>query len=187
MTVTMSRPVSARSIGPRSALYPEMDRGITDDGFARLEDAALSSLTVDRPSPSDRYRWGVSGLADLAKEISASQAMLDLEDDWDGEGSPSYAEATWQRTVGFLAHGAIRLYGGRGIALPVPKIRKGPMGSIDLHWRTPTRELLVNIPADAAALADYYGDDRVGGHVVKGTMDPAEDNDWLLMWLATPK
>lgn len=176
-----------RLIGVRSTLYPEGDCGTTGDGVARCEGAALSSLTVDRPSPLGRYGWGGGPLVDLVKEISASRAILDLQDDWDGEGSPGYAEATWQRAVGCLARGAIRLYAGRGIALPVPKIRKGPMGGIDLHWRTSTRELLVHIPADGGAPADYYGDDRAGGHVVKGTLDPAEENDWLLMWLATPR
>jgi hypothetical protein len=80
---------------------------------------------------------------------------------------------------------ALGLWEEFGVSAPAPKIGKGPVGSIDLHWRTPGRELLVNIPPDVTAPADYYGDDRHGGHVVKGTLDPAEDNLWLLMWLTT--
>ena len=110
--------------------------------------------------------------------------MLDLADDWDGEGSPGYEETTWQRAVDFLVRNAARLYAEYGVLIEGPKIRKGPRGSIDLHWRTPTRELLLNVPADVDALADYYGDDGAGGHVIKGTLNPTEENAWLLMWLA---
>ena len=122
-------------------------------------------------------------LAPIASAIVTSRAMLDLPDDWDGEGSPGYREDTWLHAVGFLVDNALGLLEEHGETIPMPKVRKGPMGSIDLHWRESDRELLVNIPAQEGAAADYYGDDRAGGHTVKGTLDPAEDNMWLLMWL----
>ncbi|MGH2534457.1 MAG: hypothetical protein ACRDJW_19490 [Thermomicrobiales bacterium] len=125
-------------------------------------------------------------LSHVAAAIVASRSMLDLDDDWDGESSPGYAEAIWRRAVGLLLMSALELVEERGLTAPLPKIRKGPLGSIDLHWRTPSRELLVNVPADVDEPADYYGDDRAGGHVIKGTLDPDEENDWLMMWLAKP-
>jgi hypothetical protein len=122
-------------------------------------------------------------LASIASVVAASRAMLDLPDDWDGEGTPGYQEGTWLRAVAYLVDNAVGFFDEYGLAIPEPKIRKGPAGSIDLHWQRPDRELLINIPAQDGVAADYYGDDRAGGHVVKGTLDPAEDNLWLLMWL----
>lgn len=122
-------------------------------------------------------------LAPVAAAIAPSKAMLDLPDDWDGEGSPGYREETWLRAVAFLVDNALGFLEEQGETIPAPKLRKGPAGSIDLHWREPDRDLLINIPAQEGSAADYYGDDRAGGHIVKGTLDPAEDNFWLLMWL----
>jgi hypothetical protein len=122
------------------------------------------------------------GLGAVAAPIVASRAMLALGDDWDGEGSPGYQETTWLRAVDFLVGSALGLWEEFGVSAPVPKIRKGPAGSVDVHWRTTDRELLVNVPPGDGP-ADYYGDDHGGGHVVKGTLDPSEDNLWLLMWL----
>jgi hypothetical protein len=109
--------------------------------------------------------------------------MLDLADDWDDAGSPGYDKRTWLRAVDFLIGNALVYWEEHSIAVPTPKLRKGPAGSIDLHWRERDRELLINIPAREGAPADYYGDDRAAGHIVKGTLDPSEDNLWLLMWL----
>ncbi|HEY7036967.1 MAG TPA: hypothetical protein VH482_36900 [Thermomicrobiales bacterium] len=122
-------------------------------------------------------------LAPIASAVLASRAMLDLPDDWDGEGSPGYREGTWLRAVEFAVGNALGFWEEYGVAVPAPKLRKGPVGSVDLHWRGTDRELLVNIPSEETAAADYYGDDLAGGHVAKGTLDPTEDNFWLLMWL----
>jgi hypothetical protein len=116
-------------------------------------------------------------LSHIAAAIVASRSMLELDDDWDGEGSPGYSAATWRRAVGLLLTSALVLAEDRELTVPRPNIRKGPLGSIDLHWQTAARELLVNVPAKADEPADYYGDDRAGGHVVKGTLDPDEEND----------
>lgn len=126
-----------------------------------------------------------SALAHLEDEIEASRSMLELEDDWDGEGSPGYDVVTWQRAVDFLTKNASRLNEEYGGVIQSPRIRKGPQGSIDLHWRAPNRELLVNIPAVYGAPADYYGDDGTGGQQIKGTLDPERQGYHLMLWLVT--
>ena len=123
-------------------------------------------------------------LRHLADEIAASRSMLDLQDDWDGEASPGYRDATWARAVDFLVGNAIRLQRQHEVTVPAPEILPGPTGSIDLHWRTPRYKLLVNVPADPAAGIRYYGDDRNGGNAVEGTISPAGEDDRLLAWLA---
>ena len=132
-----------------------------------------------------------AALAALAAPIVRSRAMLELEDDWDGEGSPGYAETTWRRAVGFLLTNALALYEDHGVAIPAPKVGKGPYGSIDLHWRMPGRHLLMNIPVEAGERGDFYGNDgarhqRFGGQEVKGSFDPDEEHVWLMMWLTNP-
>jgi hypothetical protein len=136
--------------------------------------------------PTDDRPYGFQPLApDLAAEINASRSMLELEDDWDGEGSPGYEEATWRRAVDFLVRNASRLNNEYGLALQSPRIRKGPRGSIDLHWHVTDRELLVNIPAKQGLPADYYGDDGAGGQQIKGTLDPEIQGYHLMLWLVT--
>jgi hypothetical protein len=128
-------------------------------------------------------------LASFALPIVKSRAMLDLEDDWDGEGSPGYDEATWQRAVAFLLTNALSLYEDYGIAPPAPKIRKGPHGSIDLHWHLPSRTLFVNVPTDRAETAEFFGHDGLRGpdgrfeHTVQGFLDVDDEHLWLLLWL----
>lgn len=143
---------------------------------ARIRDARVAQPRPLGPTP---------GIAHLADEIEASRSMLELEEDWDGEGSPGYEEATWRRAVDFLVGNASRLNDEYGVAIESPRIRKGPRGSIDLHWRMPDRELLVNIPADHGLPADYYGDDGNGGQQTKGTLNPERQGYHLMLWLVT--
>jgi hypothetical protein len=123
-------------------------------------------------------------LSHFADEIERSRSMLELPDDWDEQGSPGYTEATWRRAVGFLVESASRFWSESGRAVSAPRIRKGPDGSIDLDWRSPGRELLVNIPAAPTEPATYYGDDGAGGNPIKGTLDPSLQAGWLLRWFA---
>ena len=69
-----------------------------------------------------------------------------------------------------------------GMRLPVPRIGPGPEGSIDLHWKQPSWELLVNIPADANEMATFYGD-NYGVQKIRGTLDPQKFNLGIAAWL----
>ncbi len=125
-------------------------------------------------------------LAALAQPIVRSRSMLELSDDWDDAGSPGYRPETWLRAVALLLGSALRLWDETGIAAVPAKVRKGPNGSIDLHWVRPQRELFVNVPVDPGAQGEFYGDDGEAGHVVKGSLDADEEHAWLLMWLMHP-
>lgn len=109
--------------------------------------------------------------------------MLQLPDNWDTEGSPAYKEETWRRAIGLVSDCAAEAELLLQRELPVPRILNGPEGSIDLHWRTPNRELLLNVPADSSELLTYYGDNREGGEHVEGSIRPPFVRKWLLMWL----
>lgn len=118
----------------------------------------------------------------IQEEIASSRSILDLEDDWDDQGSPRYSEDTWRRACDFLLRQANFARANLGCELPVPKILPGPGASIDLHWKLPDFELLVNIPADATQPATFYGDDYRDS-CVRGNLNPSEEVRGLVVWL----
>lgn len=123
---------------------------------------------------------------ELSDAIQASRAILELNDDWDSDGSPGYSEATLNRATTFLLISARRYWDDHQKKLPAPRILPGPDGSIDLHWKTPQRELLINIPADPAAPAGYYGDDKEDGseNAIRGKrLNTSLYSEWIIAWL----
>lgn len=93
----------------------------------------------------------------LAEAIHSSRGILELKDDWDEEGSPGYKESTWNRAAEFVKEVASAFHQRFGVRVDPPRILPGPEGSIDIHWKTPERELLINIPSDDEEPADYCG------------------------------
>ncbi len=118
----------------------------------------------------------------LKAEIEQAKRILELEDDWDGEGSLGYSEDTFNRAVAFLTTYAERLWESDGIPLPVPRIGPGPEASIDLYWKRPRWELLVNIPADPSEAASYSAEDD-GGHRSRGFVPTEKFDSRFGTWL----
>jgi hypothetical protein len=127
-------------------------------------------------------------LAPLAEAIERSREILRLEDDWDGEGSPAYREADWQRAVCFLLAGAAGLHEQHGLVAITPQIFNGPDGSIELLWEHQSRRLLLNVPAGDGQVTLYGRDASAPDRFeVKGALDPtAPDHRFaiLMIWLA---
>lgn len=134
-------------------------------------------------SPSNfRIVGGLDIYKGLKAEIEQAKRILELEDDWDGEGSLGYSEDTFNRAAAFLTTHAEGFWELCGIRLPVPRIGPGPDGSLDLHWKLPSRELLVNIPADANEVPTFYGD-NYGALKNRGTLEPRKFNAEIVPWL----
>jgi hypothetical protein len=122
----------------------------------------------------------------LGEAIQRSRVILELPDDWDEEGSPSYSESTWNRAAEFLFHNTSRIWRSHRLSLDIPKILQGPDGSIDLLWRTAKRDLLINLPANPDELGSFYGDDKEEGtkNAIRGTgLNISDDNEWIFLWL----
>jgi hypothetical protein len=119
----------------------------------------------------------------LEQEITSAERMiLSLADDWDGEGSPGYSRETMRRAAVFVRTQFDRLLDIFGMDAPVPYINPGPNGTIDIHWKQPTWQLLVNIPANEGEPASFYGDDT-DGDSIKGTVNINSHKFGLLAWL----
>jgi hypothetical protein len=119
---------------------------------------------------------------ELKAEIEQGKRILELEDDWDGEGSLGYSKETLNRAESFLKMHIEGLWKSFSIRLPIPKIGPGPDGSIDLYWKQSSWELLVNIPADAHEMATFYGD-NYGSIKNRGNLDPTKFNLGFATWL----
>lgn len=113
---------------------------------------------------------------------SAHEKLTALPDNWDGEGSAGYKTETVNSAAEFLIGQDRLLRELRGISLPVPQINPGPDGSIDLFWKQPTWELLVNVPKKGNEFASFYGEDQTG-HTIKGSFDTSVPNLGVIMWL----
>lgn len=117
----------------------------------------------------------------IAHEIDRSRYLLG--DNWDGEETEAVDRRVWRQAVQFLASSATAYFEHTRSVVPACRIGGGPAGSIDLHWRLPDRELLLNIDADQPAVATFYGDDGTGSQQIKGSLDPAVPAEWLIAWL----
>lgn len=108
--------------------------------------------------------------SELLLEVSRVNDILLASD---GEGV--HSQSTLDRAVKFLQfyYSEIVAIGRNGF--PIPDIDLGPQGSIDIHWKRPTWELLVNIPDDDSLKAAYYGD-RLGSSSIRGRFDVDEFN-----------
>ncbi len=118
----------------------------------------------------------------IVAAVEHARTLLDLGDNWDGEGSPSYSEATLERASDFLIASSVGLWEHYGRVMPLPQIEPGPGGSIDFHWQVGAREILLNLPANSDDMLDFCGD-TASGESVKGRAYAATVGSWLLAWL----
>jgi len=146
---------------------------------------AIRELAAAISSHGALYVYSVvcSPLGEIDELIESSRRMLELEEDWDGEGASPIAESTWQRAAEFLRNAASTLRTVYGRQMESPSLVPVPDGSIDLRWKLSNRELLINIPATEDKWASYYGDNKQDANIVKGTLHTEAGNSWLFVWL----
>ncbi len=150
----------------------------------KTEDDKVEKWHEPEDAPTSQSKFQTESLSniELKAEIEQARRILELEDDWDGEGSLGYSEDTFNRATEFLTTYVEGLRDLYGIRLPIPRISAGPDGSIDLHWKQPTWELLVNIPTDINEMATFYGD-NYETQKVSGSLDPKNFNLGIATWL----
>lgn len=119
-------------------------------------------------------------LRSLVDEIEKSKYILELEDDWDDEGSIGYKKETWIKSIKFIVSYAIWFKDNYNKIIEVPKIYHGPEGSIDISWENLKYRLLVNIPDGIEEPAMFYSDDYKM-ESIKGTFNPISFNQNLFV------
>lgn len=127
--------------------------------------------------PQDRAQKGprTSAIEDAVRQ---SRWLLDLQDDWDDEGSPPIAEATWNVAAKFLRRQGNVYWKHHSKEIPAPHISPGSDGSIDIHWKTVRFELLVNIGESPDFSTSFYGDDY-GRTKIKGSLNPVSETVYM--------
>jgi len=124
----------------------------------------------------------VDTIAAIARHAQESAWILELPDDWDGEGSPRFTPATLGRAVSLFKRltSSALLLGSPQVALP--KIGPAERGSIDLYWSSPEEQLLINVPNAADRLPTYAWHGRVG-EPVAGSIETEADTARLGEWV----
>ena len=116
----------------------------------------------------------------LRAEITRAEEMVghpECDDD-----VLAYSRESLDRAIVFLRAQASQFRKMYNSHAPVPQIGPGPDGSVDLHWKQKSWELLVNIPSKNNEMASFYGDDY-GVQIIKGTLEPRIFNYGIIAWL----
>jgi hypothetical protein len=103
---------------------------------------------------------------DLTKTDKALREMTELLDDWDDGGGKAISRALETRVRIFLRmlEDSARK---RSATITTPEVTPGPGESVDIHFKTPVREMLINVK-DGVELASFYGENLDKTSTTKG-------------------
>lgn len=147
--------------------------------WPQTEDCPTSWEDLSTTQPE---RIEVSTYPGLSDEIDrATRNVLSL-DELKDPTNIGYSEETLKRAVQFLTEHLLAIWSRYGIIVPVPRIGPGPGGSVDLYWKQPSWELLINIPTDSHAPASFYGD-NYGKQRIRGNLELRQFNLGIATWL----
>ncbi len=179
------------SAAPRQSWFEKCQESIDREHRSREGEASEGSswgvpfvgtkCLLPRPVPDVEESLSAA-LRHISDAIEGSRSLLQLQDDWDEAGAVPISKQTWRRATEFLSRYAGRVWDTSGDVLDAPDITPVPDGSIDLHWDSPTYEMLINIPVDPREAAGFYGDDR-DRISIEGHFDTQSVNEGLLHWL----
>lgn len=88
-------------------------------------------------------------------EIKKSEYILDLKENFDGEGSVSYTYDVWKKATEFTKRLFEYYYSVYGDTPSIPKIYHGPNNTIDIFWTNRMFDLLINVPEVGMASFSY--------------------------------
>ncbi len=124
-----------------------------------------------------------SRFSNLAEQIRKSAYILELEDNWDDEGSEVYSKETFSAAINFAIDYCKTIWEEEFVLIEAPKISPGPEGSIDLLWDKQTYRLLLNIHPYPKQTASFYGDNRTPVPNIKGDFYLSDEPDRAIMLL----
>jgi hypothetical protein len=134
---------------------------ISSRGTVKKNDFSSKKSYLD-VSIADELVVRISNLySELYDEINYSKYIVDLKDDWDGEGSVGYKVSMWSSVVKFLVDYARWIFLQTGKVLYRPNIYNGKGGGIDVLWDEHKFQMLFRIDSEASNVV-FYADDKNG-------------------------
>ncbi len=119
----------------------------------------------------------------LKNEINRSRYhVLNLKDNWDGEGSKGFNLVVWKDASSFLLSLFHKFYKEYGIIFDVPTILPVEDFSIDIHWKTDKMELTINFSEEFYNFPSFYGRDNEGNEI-QGTIEKDKIHIIIFPWL----
>jgi hypothetical protein len=119
----------------------------------------------------------------LDQALRKAHDLTKLADNWDDEGSPGYSPETWRRVKSFLLRQSSLATKVFRTDLPIPQINPADQGSIDVFWRLPKRQLLLNFPRETGSPITYHGRDETGRNTITGRTEENDARQDLVAWL----
>ena len=118
--------------------------------------------------------------------------ILDIEDNFDGEGSPKYNLSTLKRAGDFLYRHDINYE--KAFDDYTVDIMPGPYGSLDVSLSYEgVKKVYINFPENSTKDCNYYGDNlnyvKNSSYIllkpekISGVIKEDKIYNWLLMWL----
>lgn len=184
---TPSRLRSKGGVGVQRFLLSQSGRRALPAGdLAR----AVTAVEVHSRHPVTRRVREIQGeigsTRNSLEEISGTVKWLrSLEKGWDGEEAEPINEKYIEQAESLLkswAYAALTHFANRGGAIEPPKARPTTDSTIDLHWKTDSYELIVNIGQCGEKTAVYYGDDYDSDRT-EGTFPIDKEYPTPLLWL----
>ncbi len=119
----------------------------------------------------------------LKNEIARSKNhILNLKDNWNGEGSKGFNIEIWRFASDFLIKLFYKFYNEYTLFLEIPTIL--PVGdlSIDIHWKTDEMELTINFSEEYINFPSFYGKDNEGNEI-QGILEIEKIHLMIFPWL----
>jgi hypothetical protein len=141
-----------------------------DYGTFIIEDKCPFNKLIDKLLP-----WLVTN--ELNMEIKNSKKhILGLKENWDGEGGRPFKKETMDNAIKI-----IKIIHSK-IVIPPPSISPYVKGSIDVHWKNDTFQLLMCVE-EGLKISGYYGDNYADVKI-KGQFMEVEDHlGKILKWI----
>ena len=151
-----------------------------------MSSATLTAWSSEAPEHSAEWK-GTENLCEkdplLDSEVRRASPLFELASDDDEGADVASKTRAFRRAVDFLNDQSRIVYKWHKTFAPVPDIDLGPGGSVDLHWKAPDWELLINIPSDPRREATFYGDTRDSCFQFKGSFNPIAFDYGIALWL----
>jgi len=118
----------------------------------------------------------------IAENIEKSKYILELENNWDGEGASKFKKNIWIKVVHFIATYSQYAFNEKNIAVGAPVITPLFDNSIDILWENEDYILIINITSNGREMSAFYHDNHKA-FKRKGTFEVDKIDDEVLGYL----